>query len=451
MAVKTFYCLNTADASWGQLQDGGSAPAAAASAYGWTVAKTALGYWRGRVGATATATGTQAATWLGAASLAQGTGTTITTASNAFRSLNPINGSFANTTWGFSFGVRTGAASHAGRIRIQIWKGTNADGSGATKVGGIGIGAIATLAATATTYTTNGTVAAPGVITCSNEYLFFEVEWQGTTVGTSNSCTTLFYQGVCTFTTPDFTPANQTLTPSLYSEPADTFYTHAILGGPIDQTLTAALFTEPAETFATPIVQRGMVAGLYTNPQSFPQAARGSSNAIAPTPHANAQGFFDPTTVGVTVLLPPLTVNVSNFLVGDPYFFLPITVEFSLPAQALAPVTYFDPDGFFTHDVAAGTAGLAPALYDDPDNFPTHVLTQGGAPIILTPALYSDPDNLAFIHVVTPGGVVLFPAMYNDLPDTFFGAAMTGGIQAEVLFSRFHPFLENVGQLQDRT
>ena len=92
---------------------------------------------------------------------------------------------------------------------------------------------------------------------------------------------------------------------------------------------------------------------------------------------------------------------------------------------------------------------LGPGLYTDPDSFFGPTVT-GGA-VVLAPPLYSDPDNLAFTHVIATGGVTHIPWLYNDLPDTFFGATLTGGIQAAPGLARTHPFLDNIGQIWERT
>ena len=206
MAIKTFYLLNSAGVSpgfYGNLQDGGSAPAAALSAFGWSTGKLASAYWKGRVGAIARTAEAQGSSWLAGAAPFAGTGTGANASGDSFRTTAPLSGAFAAGNWTFNFGVRTGAAGGAGRMRCQIWAGPNADGSGARKIGGVNIGSTVTLAAISTTY--NSTVAVnPGAVTLLNEYLFFAVEWNLTTAGGSNSCTVQFYQSAGSIVTPDF-------------------------------------------------------------------------------------------------------------------------------------------------------------------------------------------------------------------------------------------------------
>jgi hypothetical protein len=210
MATKTFYVLNAAATSpdwFGNLQDGGSAPAAAASAYGWTVAKisTATSFWRARLGASATATVSAAASVIAATSSpTAGTGATNTTAGDSFSTPTPYTGTFAAGNWTLSWGMRTGAATHSGRLRCRVWASTSDTGAGARELtSAVLVGSTITLNATGTTFTTSMTWNAPG-ITLNNEYLFFQLEWNVTTAGTSNSCTALFYQSAASITTTDF-------------------------------------------------------------------------------------------------------------------------------------------------------------------------------------------------------------------------------------------------------
>ena len=210
MAVKTFYLLNTTATApfWGgSMQDGGSAPAAALSAFGWTVAKSAVAFWNPRIGATARTTEAQSSSWIAAdATLFTGSGSGATTAADSFRSATAYTGAFAAGNWTFNFGMRTGAATNAGRIRFQLWAGANADGTSARKIGTLQTCSTITLNATNTTF--NSTVTYnPGVITLANEYLFVQVEWERTATGTSNSCTAQFYQSAGSIVTTDFAVA----------------------------------------------------------------------------------------------------------------------------------------------------------------------------------------------------------------------------------------------------
>jgi hypothetical protein len=603
-AVTTYFLKDVAISGFGSLSE--TDPGATTMNTGWVVAKLAAANFSKLL------YGTERA------STAFSTTDALTTATapaggDSWRSENPITGTFANANWTLTFRVRavTAASAQTGRVKVRIWRSTNAAGTGATQITS-GMLTGTTTAALSTTVDATSTVTfTPGAtVTLTNEYLFVQCEWETVAVSGSNSGDVDFRASASTVVTSTFTPGNQTLTPSLYSEPADTFYAPGVLaayaltqgarhddadsfyapalssivalsanaildnaqafnthdltqaaGGPSyklvvsyspganrqdftgevgirirpvdnvlfnqiglrrgldntgihvvnlyewfsgdllrtasinltggtegafyyadispitltgggyyallatvtasdgqwwanegDTTVDAAIVTEvvyatyrvPASAFAVTSpgkqyvgVDLAFVGGgepaaqtlapalltdadgfhapalaasaaispsLYDNPQGFYAPTRGASNALAPALHANAQGFPPPASSSTITLAPPLTVNLQNFLVGDPYFFLPVTLALG-----------------------------------------------GGAIQTLAPVLYSDPDNLAFSHTAGAGGVILYTGMYNDLPDTFFGASMAGGIPAGVGLARTHPFLENVGQLQDRS
>jgi len=215
MATKTFHIIGDAAVSpgwFGNLQDGGSAPGAALSAYGWTVAKTAVTtpYWRGRLGATARSTVAQAASWIDSNNPTAGSGSGNTTAGDCFISPTKYFGDFAAGNWPFIFGMRTGAATVVGRIRCRVYASVNANGSSARLLSSSTlVGTPVTMNSTSATFSSTVTWSAPA-ITLVGEYLLFQVEWQETTAGTSNSCSAQFYQSACTITTTDFVPAKLT-------------------------------------------------------------------------------------------------------------------------------------------------------------------------------------------------------------------------------------------------
>src|SRR5262245_8253402 len=210
MATKTFYVLNTAAPSpnfFGQLQEGGSAPTAANSTYGWGVAKTSTAFWRARLGASATATTAQASSYVDALTIpTKGTGATNTTAGDSFVSPTAYVGIFAAGNWTLNWNLRTGAATVSGRIRLRVFASTNADGTGARQLtSATQVGATVTMNSTTVDFNSSITWNAPQV-TLSNEYLFFSVEFNVTTAGSSNSCTAQFRVGTASVTTTDYQP-----------------------------------------------------------------------------------------------------------------------------------------------------------------------------------------------------------------------------------------------------
>jgi|GEM_PF-1906269 len=213
MPTKTFYLLNTAAVApnyWGNMQDGGSAPAAASCTYGWTVAKTVVtsGTFRARLGANALATvgGTVTSGITNTLAPRPGTAATNTAAGDSFV-VGPLNGSFAAGNWTFNWQFRTAAATTVGYLRMRVWKGSDPSGAGATDLSPSGVpidGASVTMSSITTSYNSSMTWNAPA-ITLNNEYLFFEVEWRETTAGTSNQSGATFRQGESSIVTTNFT------------------------------------------------------------------------------------------------------------------------------------------------------------------------------------------------------------------------------------------------------
>jgi hypothetical protein len=141
MAVKTFYLLGSAAVSpgwFGQTQDGGSAPTAAVSNYGWTTAKVAVTtpYWRARLGASALATTSAASSAIsGTTAPTAGTGATNTTAGDSFISPVTYLGNFPSGTWTLTFGMRcTVSSAQEGHMNFRVWAGANATGAGAREL-----------------------------------------------------------------------------------------------------------------------------------------------------------------------------------------------------------------------------------------------------------------------------------------------------------------------------
>jgi hypothetical protein len=208
--ARTFYILanaaKTEDSWFTRLQDGGTAPTAANTAYGWTVGKTATttAFWRARLGAVGAATVAAATSTIDSTNPTAGTGTAITTAGNAWI-VGPFNGTFANTAWTFVLNMRASTAGAIGNIRMRVFKSANRNGSSPTALTASTLVTSAGPKTMSTTADVNfGFTWSPGAITLNNEYLFFEPEWQETTAGSNASSNALFRAG-STITTPVFT------------------------------------------------------------------------------------------------------------------------------------------------------------------------------------------------------------------------------------------------------
>jgi hypothetical protein len=244
VATKTLYILGTTAVTpnwWGNTQEGGTAPTAANSTFGWGVAKSSIttqGFWPARLGATgkvASANAQSTSTIDSDTGPTKGTSNTNSTAGDSFVA-GPYSGTFANTAWQFDWNMRASTAGAVGRIRMRVWKSANADGSSPTELTtATQVGSTVTLSTTADV---NSSISwSPGSITLNNEYLFFQVEWQETTAGASASDDVLFRIGTAKITTPDFgTGVNAVVTQTLGGL-QQTATAQAVLNAAASQTL----------------------------------------------------------------------------------------------------------------------------------------------------------------------------------------------------------------------
>lgn len=206
MAVQTIYLLGTTAVTpnwFGNTQLNGAAPVSANTPFGWVPGKTAITtpYYRGFIGATGTSNVAAAASTIASTpGPTAGTGATSTTAGDSFIA-GPFSGTFTNTAWTFNFWMQASTGGGVGNVNLRVWRSANANGSGATEIIPFTSGAIITLS---TSGDRNSQItASPGAVTLSNEYLFFQVEWQETTAGGSNNTNVLFRVGDLSIVTPD--------------------------------------------------------------------------------------------------------------------------------------------------------------------------------------------------------------------------------------------------------
>jgi hypothetical protein len=98
--------------------------------------------------------------------------------------------------------MRADTAGAIGQIRCRVWKSVNADGTSATLLSPSTL--VGTNVTLSTTVDTNsGITWSPGALTFTNEYIFFQIEWQETTAGSSASDNVKFRVGTALITTPD--------------------------------------------------------------------------------------------------------------------------------------------------------------------------------------------------------------------------------------------------------
>lgn len=170
-----FYLINTvsSDAAHGQMQMGGVAPALLTTGTGWTVATTPSGnYSRMAFGVERIA-----GTFSGTAQPSSGPDNAL---GDCYKTTTRLTGTFAAGDWNFSVLVRavTSAGGQDGRFRVRVWKGTNADGSGATEItsGAVVLSTVTDLL-TSVDQTSLGALTL-GEISLNNEFLFIQLAWE---------------------------------------------------------------------------------------------------------------------------------------------------------------------------------------------------------------------------------------------------------------------------------
>lgn len=183
MAVKTYRVQTTTTANTGDLAE--SDQTAATRTDGWTVAKIAAANSAHFDAGTKQTSGT-----FSLQSSTPKPSSFVTGAlSNAFGTLTPLTGQFANTAWTFTFAVRaTTASAQAGRMRMRVFKSVNADGTSATELtGSTQVGTTSSALSTTADVTSVVTWSPGTTIQLDNEYLFFVLAWEITTASGSNS------------------------------------------------------------------------------------------------------------------------------------------------------------------------------------------------------------------------------------------------------------------------
>lgn len=458
--MTTWFVKDTAVNGFGSLSETNPG-ASTITTSGWTVGKIANTVpFSALLYATKRATGTFSATdYLVTTHPNPGSG-------DSWRTENTYNGSFASANWTFTFAMRCSVAStQLGRVKFRLWRSTNASGASATEITsatqscGI-IAAISTSANNNTALTFN-----PGAITLTNEYLFVQVEWNITTAGNSNTADILFRAGDSTIVSSTFTPGTQALTQSAIFTNSQTFpaatvastypltpnlvtntqgfFTQTVastysLTAPLKPTENAffqqtianvnqpltqtAIFTN-TQNFLTPhtvATTYALTPSLYTNTNTFFSPTMGIS--LLPSLFNNSQAPFQPTVtqIGAQDIAPPLVLSANNFLLADPYFFLPDFVETGAVTQQLTPALFSNTINFFTPTITTGTVNVAPSLYTNTNTIFSHLVSTGE--IIILPNLYTNTQTFN-AHTISVGAVDLRPQLYTNT-QTFFSATV---------------------------
>jgi hypothetical protein len=421
MAVIKFYVLSSgvglaaAPNWWSILQRDGTAPTAGNTIFGWGPVKIAVTtpYFRGRMGANASNQTTAQASSYNASTSGPtpGTSNTVTTSGDCFVTPAPLTGTFAATAWTFDWMLRATNAGAIGHINMRVWKSVNANGSGATQLLANTAGATVTLA---TASDVNSSISwSPGALTLNGEYLFFQMEWQETVAGTSNSDNVQFRAGTAIITTPDFAEIIPfTFVPYVDSPPAiaaGVLTQRHVLPAPSAAAAGSPVFAAPALTQAAPVSDIPAAIALVAGKPGI-DAASGLTQSHKLTASALT---VQPYVVGVAVLsIQAIPLAANDLAATAPTFGTPALLPIVLlSASNLATAPPVEAAATISQVHALGANALAsssPAF-----TVPTFNKTVAAVAAPLTvssptvdAAAFAQPHTLSAIALVTTSPVL---------------------------------------------
>lgn len=286
---------------------------AATLATGWTVGKNATGLSSEMAAGLEQASGTFSSN----ATTPKPAGFTPGTNGNALVYGVALNGIFDNGNWTFTFAWRSVSTAHTGtlRVRIRVFRGPNADGTGATEItGATQVGT--TSGAGSTTVDVISTVTwAPGAaLTFNNEYLFIAVAMEVVTASGSNTADALLRTGTST-------TGSRILTPNL--QPADVATVRLSLTPSGSDAVTSA-DSATAQVVLTPSGVHEYIDTIYNEENlardsavQLAAAARRDAQSIAPP----VAGQFDSVDLWLGLVNAPtddLVVEIRDDSAGSP-------------------------------------------------------------------------------------------------------------------------------------
>lgn len=217
------------------------------------------------------------------------------TLGDGWRSDTTINGTFANSDWHFWFGLlgATTGNSYTGRVKlaVRLWRGTDANGVGATE---ITAGRVASSATTATISYSSAPILSGlaarlewtwspgGTVTLSNEYLWATVGVEVTAAGGTTTQDFAYRISSNRLLTPVFTPGGGTATATTLTGPTS---------GPVNGASTNFVIGVDAPTITGTVV-------------------------VTPATDVSAGGTFSPTSVNLTTGSPSATVTFTAAKAG---------------------------------------------------------------------------------------------------------------------------------------
>lgn len=314
MATKTWFVTNNVLDSVHQEMSETSPGSEATSSpnYGWTVPIAGTPPLYSKADA-----GVERANTTFAATPVEPDGSIDTSLGDCWRTTGKLTGTFATGNWTFQMRVIavSGGGSQDGRAAFRLFRGPNADGSGATEItSGRLVGGTVTDLTTSTAQTSAHSSTSIGSFSLNDEYLFVQVGWEATGLGAHGSPDVIARIGTASslVTSTDFVE-NTIVTPTTASLATALFAAAVIIGTivtPTTAALTLAGFA-PTVTVAaggttvtpgTAALTLATFAPTVLTPQlATPAAASLVLTALAPSVTATNHQLVVPSTASLTL------------------------------------------------------------------------------------------------------------------------------------------------------
>ena len=271
MAVRTFRLTAGADGNFAAMAEADQSVAVRSD--GWTVARiAAANFCNFDIGVKA-ASGSFNTTAVPSALVLGST-------ANAAKTPTALSGTFAATSWTFTFGLRavTGS-SQKGRVNMRVYKSVNADGSSSTELTTARLVGTTSVSVIAASDVTSVVTWSPGTtIVLNNEYLFFALAWEITTASGNNSSDVFFSTGVAGSTgtwlvTPNFV-STKPVTGAVTN-------TQSVSGAVVRRAAVRPAGVTNTQSASGNVVKRTAVVASITNAQSVSGALQMGADAYS--------------------------------------------------------------------------------------------------------------------------------------------------------------------------
>lgn len=211
-------------------------------------------------------------------SLVTGTGSN----GDHFRSTNKYTGSFASGNWvwhGVVIGV-TNSGAQDGRIDVRLFRGPNADGTGATEITA-GKQTGSTITNLSTTQQDSTVTFNPGAFSVTDEYIFIQVAWVRTGAGGMSTTDVVFRYGTTAtrLISADFTET-RTITASADAVVQQAGRTITASGDGVVQSTRSITASSDAVVQSTRTITAGADAHVEAGGGGFTATITANANAV---------------------------------------------------------------------------------------------------------------------------------------------------------------------------